>query len=99
MDYSELTRTLEEKLNLTNVPQEVKENVFIHLGDSIIERTMLAIASSLSEDEAKLANTQLGTGDIGGFMDMLKENHPELDGTVLAITNEVIEEFLTASKG
>lgn len=98
MDYSELTKTLEEKLNLTDVSREIKENVFIHLGDSIIERTMLAIASSLSEEEAKTSSLQLQEGDVAGFMDMLKNNHPELDTTVVDITNEVIQEFLDARK-
>ncbi len=99
MDYSTLTKILEEKLDLTDVSQEVKENTFIHLGDSIVERTMLAIASSLSEDEAKLGSTQLKEGDIGTFLDMLNENHPELNETVIKITHEVIDEFIEGARG
>ncbi len=99
MDYSILIHTLEEKLNLTDVSPEIKEKVFIHLGDSIIERTMLVIAESLSEEESKLASEQLESGDVEGFMNMLKQAHPELDATVITITNEIIDEFLKASKG
>ncbi len=98
MDYQALTQTLEERLGLTDVSPEIRNDVFIHIGDSIIERTMLAIASALSEEEAKLASSQLKEGNIEGFMNMLKEKHPELDATVITITNEVIKEFLEASK-
>jgi hypothetical protein len=64
MDYSILTQTLEKRLNLTDVSQEMKEEVFIHVGDTIIERTMLTIAETLSEEEARLASKQLEEGDI-----------------------------------
>ncbi len=98
MNYTELITVLEEKLDLKDVPQEVKENVFIHLGDSILERTMLAIVSSLSEEEAKLASEQLHSGDIEAFLSMIQDNHPELNTIVVTITNEVISEFVELSK-
>ncbi len=98
MDYSELITVLEEKLDLKDVSQEVKENVFIHLGDSILERTMLAIVSSLTEEEAKVASEQLQNGDIEAFLDMIQNNHPELNTIVVTITNEVINEFLEISR-
>jgi hypothetical protein len=98
MDYTELITVLEEKLDLKDVSQEVKENVFIHLGDSILERTMLAIVSSLTEEEAKSASEQLQNGDIEAFLDMIQNNHPELNTIVVTITNEVINEFLEISR-
>lgn len=98
MDYTILTKTLEEKLNLTEVSAEVKEDVLTHIGDTILERTMLEIAGSLSEEEAKYATKQLEEGDIEAFMNMLQDKHPELDGRVTAISSEVIDEFIEASK-
>lgn len=97
MDYSTLIQTLEEKLDLKNVSKELKEDVLIHIGDTIIERTMLVIASSLSEEEATQAMKQLKEGDIEAFMNMLKKNHPELDDTVVSMSTEVINEFIKAS--
>lgn len=97
MDYTALIQTLEEKLDLKNVSKELKEDVLIHIGDTIIERTMLVIASSLSEEEAAQAMKQLKEGDIEAFMNMLKKNHPELDETVVSMSNEVVNEFIKAS--
>lgn len=98
MNYQELLQSLEEKLDLTGISQEVKENIIIHIGDSILERTMLAITESLSEDEAGLATTYLQEGDIEKFLLLLSEKHPELHNKVVAISQNVIEEFVEASK-
>lgn len=98
MDYSTLTQTLEKRLNLTGVSQEMKEEVFIHVGDTIIERTMLIIAETLSEEEARLAGKQLEEGDIEAFLLMLNHNHPELEQVIVTTTNEVIEELAALYK-
>ncbi len=98
MDYKELTRTLEEKLDLTGISQEVRDTIIIHIGDSILERTMLAITASLSEDEAGLATTYLEEGDIEKFLQLINENHPELNDKVVSISQEVIAEFIKATK-
>lgn len=98
MNYQELAQELEEKLDLKDVSQEVKEDVITHIGDSILERTMLAIAEALTEDEATLAKKHLEEGNIELFLNLLSEKHPELDGTVVQISQDVIAEFVEASK-
>ncbi len=98
MNYQELALALEEKLDLKDVSQEVKEDVIIHIGDTIIERTMLAIAETLNEEEAALMTKYLGEGNIELFLNLLSEKHPELDDTVVKISQDVIAEFVEASK-
>ncbi len=97
MDYQALTQAVEEKLNLSDVPQEEKEEIITELGEAIIERTMLAITESLTEDEAALATSQLTEGKVEDFLNMLSEKHPELNDIVVGITNEVMEEFVEAA--
>jgi hypothetical protein len=93
MDYSQLTQALEEKLGIIDLSQEMKEEILMHIGDTIIERSMLLIAESLSEDESKHAAALLQAGDVGRFYDFLHINHPELDALIVDVSNEVIDEF------
>jgi hypothetical protein len=95
MDYRTLTKELEEQLHLESASPEAKEEALIHIGDTIIERTMLAIVENLTEDESEMASKHLKEGDIEGFLLMIDEKHPELHDKVVAITQEVINEFNT----
>lgn len=93
MDYQTLIKTLEEQLNLGDASEEAKEEALIHIGDTIIERTMLTLVESLTEDEAETATQHLKGGDIEAFLLMINTQHPELNEKVVQITNEVISEF------
>lgn len=94
MDYQIIIGIVEEKLNLTQAAPEMKDLILMRLGEAILERTMLAVTDTLSEEEAKQASTFLSEGKVENFLDLLSEKHPGLNDTVVTITNTVIDEFV-----
>ncbi len=94
MNYTTFIKGLEELLQISEFSDEAKEEIVTTLSQNILTRTNLAIASILTEEEAKEVNELLQAGELEGAMNLLGEKHPELDDTVVAISNEVVNEFL-----
>jgi hypothetical protein len=96
MDFTTLTQNIEEKLDLSTYPEEVKSSIIIKLAENILERSNLAIAEALTENEAEEIASLIKHGKIEVAMNLLSEKHPELDEKIIVISNEIIAEFLEA---
>ena len=96
MNYQTLVQELEQNLGLTELSQEAKETVFQKLGETIVERILLSITATLTEEESREATSLLKEGDLERTILFLTEKHPELDAVAISICNEVTEEFLNA---
>lgn len=94
MNYTTFIEGLENMLQISDFPDEAKEEIVVTLSQNILTRTNLAIASILSEDEAKEMSELLEGGKLEEAMNLLSDKHPELDDTVVAISKEVVDEFL-----
>lgn len=98
MNYLTFTQELEQKLGLTELPEEAKEMIFQKLGENILERTLLTIVGTLSEEEAGEVNAMFKEGRVEEVMNLLSEKHPELDEKIAIISNDVVREFLEGTK-
>jgi hypothetical protein len=98
MNYTTFIEGLEDMLQITELPEEAKEEIITTLSQNILTRTNLAIASLLSEDEATTMNKLLESGELEGAMSLLSEKHPELDNVVTTVSKEVVDEFLEEEK-
>ncbi len=98
MNYTTFIEGLTDKLQISLLPEEEQAEIITTLSENILTRTNLAIASMLDEDEARIINEFLEQGMLEEVMDFLGEKHPELDETVIAISNEVVAEFLGESQ-
>lgn len=94
MNYQTLTQNLEAKLSIADLPKKTKDEILLKLGQAILERTNLTIIESLSEEEAKNVTLLLEDGKLEEVMNFLSEKHPELDEKIVAISNDVVREFL-----
>ncbi len=94
MNYTTFIQGLEDMLQIADFPDEAKEEIVTTLSNNILIRTNLAIASLLSEEEAQEMNELLEGGRLEETMNLLSEKHPELDDMVIAISKEVVGEFL-----
>ncbi len=94
MNYTTFIEGLEDMLQISVLPDAEKEEIITTLSQNILTRTNLAIASILSEEEAKEMNELLEGGKLEEAMNLLSDKHPELDDTVVAISKEVVDEFL-----
>lgn len=95
MNYTTFIKGLEDTLQISLLPEEAREEIIATLSENILTRTNLAIASMLTEDEAEMTNKLLESGKLEEVMNLLSEKHPELDDTIVAISKEVVDEFLT----
>ena len=93
MNYTTFIEGLEDMLQISVLPDAEKEEIITTLSQNILTRTNLAIASILSEEEAKEMNELLEGGKLEEAMNLLSDKHPELDDTVVAIIKEVVDEF------
>lgn len=98
MNYTTFIKGLEDMLQISELPDEAKEEIVTTLSHNILSRTNIVIASTLNEEEAKVLNELLETGKIEEAMNLLGETHPELDDMVVAISKEVVDEFLGEGK-
>ena len=98
MNYTTFIEGLTDRLQISLLPEEEQAEIITTLSENILTRTNLAIASMLDEDEARIINELLEQGMLEEVMDFLGDKHPELDETVIAISNEVVAEFLGESK-
>ncbi len=96
MDFATLTQTIEDRLELSAFPQNVKDAIVVKLAENILERTHLTIAEALTEDEAGEVTAMMKDGEIEEVMNLLSEKHPELDEKIVQVSNDVIAEFLEA---
>lgn len=96
MDFTTLTQTIESKLGLSTFPQNVKDAIVVKLAENILERSHLTIAETLTEDEAGEVTAMMEGGKIEAAMNFLSEKHPEIDEKIIAISNDVVAEFLEA---
>lgn len=96
MNFTTLTQTIEEKLELTTYPQNVRDAIVVKLAENILERSHLAIAEALTEDEAGIVTAMMKNGKIEDVVNFLSEKYPELDEKIVTLSNEVIAEFLEA---
>lgn len=94
MNYTTFIEGLTDKLQISLLPEEEQAEIITTLSENILTRTNIAIASMLHEDEARIVNEFLEQGQLEEVMDFLGEKHPELDEKVIAISNEVVAEFL-----
>ncbi len=94
MNYTTFIEGLEDMLQISVLPDAEKEEIITTLSQNILTRTNLAIASILSEDEAKEMNELLEKGILEDAMNLLSEKHPELDDIVVSVSKEVVDEFL-----
>jgi hypothetical protein len=97
MDYSVLTTTLLQKLELENLPKEIQEEVITHIGDTILERTMLMIVKHVTEEEAVTLRTHLQEGDINAFVTLI-ESKQELHEILRRLQSDVVHEYLEGLK-
>jgi hypothetical protein len=98
MNYQTFIEGLENTLQISDFPDEAKEEIVVTLSQNILTRTNLAIASILSEEEAKTMSDFLENGELEEAMNFLSDKHPELDDKVVAISKEVVDEFLKAGE-
>lgn len=98
MNYTTFIQGLEDMLQISELPEDARAEIITTLGENILTRTNLAIASMLTEEEARGVNELLATGKLEEVMNLLSDKHPELDDTVVAISNEVVNEFLGEEK-
>lgn len=96
MDFTTLTQTIEDRLELSAFPQNVKDAIVVKLAENILERTHLTIAETLTEDEAGDVTAMMKNGKIENVVNFLSEKHPELDEKIVQVSNDVIAEFLEA---
>ena len=94
MNYATFIEGLEDMLQISDFPDEAKEEIVTTLSENILTRTNLAIASVLDETEASMMNELLEGGKLEEAMDLLSSKHPELDDMVVTISKEVVDEFL-----
>ena len=97
MDYSLLTTTLLQRLELKNVPKELQEEVITHIGDTILERTMLTIVGHVTDEEAATLRAYLEEGDINAFVTLV-EGKQELREILRKLQNDVVLEYLEGLK-
>ncbi len=94
MNYTTFIEGIEDMLQISDLPNEAKAEIITTLSENILTRTNLAIASMLSENEAQTMNELLEGGKLEEAMNFISEKHPELDDTVVAVSKEVVDEFL-----
>lgn len=94
MNYHNLIEDLETKLSIADLPQKNKDEILLKLGQAVLERANLTIAGSLSEDEANNMVVLLQNGKLEEVVTFLSEKHPEIDEKIVAISNDVVREFL-----
>ena len=87
---------LERTLGLSGLSAEAKEEIFQRLGENIIERTLLTIAHSLTENEAKEMATLFKNGNLESAIQYLSEKHPELNDTISLVCRDVANDFINA---
>jgi hypothetical protein len=89
---------LKKRLMLVGLPTEIQEEVIARLGKAVIERTMLLITESLSEEEAKEVTHLQDEGKLEDVVQFISLKHPELDEEIVTITHHVVDEFLSAQE-
>ncbi len=96
MNQDYIIKEVEKRILIENLPEEARNEVVIRLGEAIIERTILTLVTSLTEDEARTVIELQENGSLEELFSYISEKHPEVEGKVLTITDDVITEFLTA---
>lgn len=98
MNYSYITKEVEKRLLINNLPQEVKEHVVAGLTENIFKRTLIAIAETLTDEEAATFSEKMELGEIEYVLSTITEKHPEFNAIIKRIIEEVLGEFLLAMK-
>lgn len=96
MNYHTLTTELEHNLGLSKLSETEKELIFQKLGDTIIERILLTIATTLTEDEAGETVALFKRGNLKEVINVITEKHPELNDTLILVCNDVARDFQNA---
>jgi hypothetical protein len=99
MNHQLFIQEVENALDLSSLSKEVRELVIKNLGENILQRTLLSIAQTLTEEDAKIVSAKLQDGKLDEVIQFLDEHHPLLNEKVVTISREVIDEFLQAQKG
>lgn len=84
------------RLDIRTLPEETQDVIITRLGNAILERANIAIATTLTEEEASHLLTLQETADIPTIFTYIDEKHPELDDIITRTSKEVIDEFMKA---
>lgn len=87
---------LEKKLLIEKLPDELRSEIIGRLSEAVIERTILTIVASLTEEEAQTVTELQEKGELEAAFSYISEKHPEIEVKVLTLIDEVIAEFLAA---
>jgi len=89
-----LIQHIEEKLQIDQMPQQVKVTIINGLALNIMKRVLLTVVETLPDEEIATLTSALEKGNVEEVFRLLIETHPELEEKVYATRDEVIEEFL-----
>lgn len=93
MNNAHITREIEERLAIANLPEDIKEAVVIGLTENILKRTLIVIAKILTGDEALVFTKQMESGNIEEALTNITRKHPEFNALVSQTVEEVLTEF------
>lgn len=96
MNQDYIIKEVEKRLLIENLPEEARNEVISRLSEAIIERTILTLVTSLTEDEARTVTELQENGSTEEIFSYISEKHPEIEAKVLTLTDDVIAEFLAA---
>jgi len=96
MNQNFIIEEVEKRLLIENLPEEVRSEVITRLSEAVLERTILTLVASLTEDEARIVTELQERGAVEEIFSYISEKHPEVEAKVLTLINDVITEFLTA---
>ncbi len=71
--------TLNEKLDLENIPSEEKLNILEDAADVVLDRTLLRLMNELNEDEANQINELLENDKQGEVAKILYQKFPNIN--------------------
>jgi hypothetical protein len=96
MDATTLTKLIEKRLDILSLPKETRDIVIVRLGENILKRTNLTILETVKEDDMEEVTEMIEKGKLANLLTFLSEKYPELDEKIIAISNDVVSEFLEA---
>lgn len=94
MNTDLILKELAKHFNIETLPQETQETIVNRLGETILERTTLLIAETVTEEEAKHILVFQEQGDTEALLTYLYGKHPDLEKEAALIAREVINEFM-----
>jgi hypothetical protein len=88
-----ITKEIEQRLSLEDLPEEIKDAVIEGLTENIFKRILLLTATLLTEEEASTFSALTDEGRIEEAFLLVLKTYPDFENLVFQTTQEVINEF------